>query len=630
MHQTRPFLLKVIFLIITSLIMVSNFTNLDFGKREAASEKGILDLSGYDFEARGKLCLDGEWQFFYNRLMKPVGFRDLDGTELPDVYAIPPSLWNYYEIDGKPIPGFGYGTYRLIVKGVTPGLPLMLRILPQSTAYRLYIDETLMAENGVVSTEAKDSAPGYRPHSISITPRSGEFVLTIHISNYVYARGGLWDAPTLGTKEQIEELDESILHRDLFLEGCYAIMFMMFLAIFINRPRNRALLYFAALCVVTASRVLIYGDHLILQYTENFQIITFIEYASRYWFPLLVVLLLNEDLSGRLPKKLLLWVTVLITAVTAATAVLPIYWYTSYARLVIAYDFLVGLVMIGLLLWPGEHFFRKSMSKVFYIYGILSIYICGIYDMFFATTSYVEMTPIGFFVALLAFAFILSITYSDALNANEKVLRELEIESERKLQTELKLLQSQIRPHFLYNALSAIANVCAKDGKKAEQLILDLAYFMQTSFDFSSSERLTSLENELEYIRRYVHIEQIRFGEKIRYSEQIEVPLSIQLPRLIIEPLVENAIRHGISKKKTGGEVKLRIAETQEGISVEVADNGVGMTRETLENLFNGERKSIGLTNIQNRLLRLGGEGLRIESVLNEYTKVSFIIRKEN
>lgn len=630
MHRTRPLLLKVIFLIMTSIIMVSNFAALDFGKREAASEKGILNLSGYDFETQGKLCLDGEWQFFHNRLMEPTGFGDLNGTELPDVYTTPPTVWNYYEIDGKPIPGFGYGTYRLIVKGVTPGLPLVLKILPQSTAYRLYIDETLLAENGVVSTEEDGSAPGYRPHSVQFTPRSGEFVITVHISNYVFARGGLWDAPTLGTKEQIERLDESILHRDLFLQGAYVIMFLMFLAIFINRPGNRALLYFAALCIVTASRVLIYGEHLLLQYTENFQLITFIEYVSRYWFPLLLVLLLNEDLSGRLPHRLLTWVTVLISAVTGVTAVLPIHIYTSFARAVIAYDFFVVLVLIVLLLWPGERFFRKSMNKVFYLYGILSLSICGIYDMFFATTAYVEMTPIGFFVALLAFAFILSINYSDALSACEKALRELEIESERKLHTELKLLQSQIRPHFLYNALSAIANVCGKDGRKAEQLILDLAYFMQASFDFSSSERLTTLENELEYIRRYVHIEQVRFGEKIRFSEQISVPLSTQLPRLIIEPLVENAIRHGISKKKTGGEVRLRVIEIQEGIFVEVADDGIGMTREKLGDLFNGESKSIGLTNIQNRLLRLGGEGLRIESVLNEYTKVSFVIRKEN
>lgn len=629
MHRTRPLLLKVIFLVLTSLIMVTNFAALDH-EREVTAEKGYLDLSRYHFEEQGKLSLDGEWQFFHHRLIEPARFAALNESDLPDIYTTPPTVWNYYEIDGKPIPGFGYGTYRMIIKGVTPDLPLALKILPQSTAYELYIDDKLMAKNGVVATEKDGSAPGYRPYSVRFTPLSEEIVITVHISNYVFARGGLWDAPTLGTEEQIEDLDQSILHRDLFLQGCYVIMFLMFLAIFINRPSNRALLYFAILCVVTASRILIYGAHLIIQYTENFQFITFIEYASRYWFPLLLVLLLNEDLSGKLPKKILVWLTVLVSAITVATAFLPIHVYTTFARLVMAYDFFIGLVILALLLWPGERFFPKSMNKVFYLYGVLSIYICAIYDMFFATTAYVEMTHIGFFVALLAFAFILAINYSEALRSCEKALQELEIESDRKLQTELKLLQSQIRPHFLYNALSAIANVCGKDGKKAEQLILDLAYFMQTSFDFSSNEKLTTLEYELDYIHRYVHIEQIRFGGKIRYSEQIKVPLSTQLPRLIIEPLIENAIRHGISKKREGGEVMLRITGIPEGISVEVADDGVGMNQDKLAELFSEESKSVGIRNIQDRLIRLGGTGLRIESVPDEYTKVSFVIRKEN
>jgi len=150
---------------------------------------------------------------------------------------------------------------------------------------------------------------------------------------------------------------------------------------------------------------------------------------------------------------------------------------------------------------------------------------------------------------------------------------------------------------------------------------------MQSIFDFSSHEKLTTLENELEYIRKYVQIEKARFGEKITYTEQVEVPLTTQLPRLIIEPLVENAIRHGISKKKDGGEVRLKICKVPEGILIEVSDNGVGMTKEKLSAVFDEESKGVGLKNIQDRMVRSGGMGLAIESVANEYTKVSFTIK---
>lgn len=127
-----------------------------------------------------------------------------------------------------------------------------------------------------------------------------EFVITFQISNYVYARGGMWDAPTLGTLEQIEDLDFFILSRDLFLLGCYGIMFIMFLAIYLNRPQNRSLLYFALLCVITSIRILLYGAHLIQYLTEDFRMITFFEYGTRLWFPVLMLLFINEELSGNM------------------------------------------------------------------------------------------------------------------------------------------------------------------------------------------------------------------------------------------------------------------------------------------------------------------------------------------
>lgn len=630
MQRTKSFLLKAVFLLLTTVIMATNFYIMGNVDKGVAAVKGQLDLSRYDFETQGMLTLDGEWQFYHSRFVEPVEYSPLLASDKADLYITPPTLWNYYEINDKPIPGFGYGTYRTIVTGVKPGVPMGLKILPESTAYDLFIDDKLLADNGTVKRSQEQSAPGYRPNSVFFTPQVSEFVITIHVSNYVFARGGMWDAPTLGTAEQIVNLDRFLIQRDLFMAGCYFIAFLIFIVIFITRPGNRSWLYFALLCIVTTSRILIYGSHLLTQFTENYQFITFLEYSTRLWYPILLLLLFNSALNGKLPKKLLVGMTMLTAAATAAVAVLPIHTYTAFARAVMTYDFLVGLAMIVMLLWPGERFFPRNKDKLFFIYGISAIFVSGLYDMYFATTAFFEMNPVGFFAALLAFAFVLAITYTDALADCEKALDELEAESNRKLQSELKLLQSQIRPHFLYNALSAIANVCRKDGQKAEELILDLAYFMQASFDFSSNNKLTTLENELEYIRKYVRIEEARFGDKVKYTEQIEVPLTTQLPRLIIEPLVENAIRHGILKKKGGGEVRLHVHSVPEGTCVEVFDNGIGMSQEKLADVFNEDSKSVGLKNIQNRLIRLNGEGLTIESVQMKYTNVSFIIKGEN
>jgi signal transduction histidine kinase len=630
MQNARLVILKTLFLLLTIGILILSFYTMEHNEQYADSQKGLLDLTGYDLKEQGMLTLDGEWQFFLNRFIEPVDYSGLIASGIADTYISPPKLWNYYDVGGMPIPGFGYGTYRLYVSGVDPNEPLALKILPESTAYDLYIDRVQMAGNGVVGKDAGHSSPGYRPKTIVFTPHTGQFVITIHISNFTYARGGMWDAPTLGAQGQIEKLDRYLLYRDLFFEGCYFICFLMFLVIYIHRPANRAWLYFGLLCMVTAARIMIYGAHLINGLTNNYRIINFVEYSTRMWFPILMLLLLNAAFSGNIPKKFtnaLIWAAAVLTA---AVAFLPIRIYTAYARPLMLFDFVLGMAMLVLILWPGGRFFPRKENMGFLVYGMLSVIICGVYDLLLATTSYFEMTPIGFFIALLSVAFILAITYTDALSNSEKALRELELQSERRLQTELRLLQSQIKPHFLYNALSAIANICVKDGKQAEQLVLDLAGYMQTSFDFSSNEKLTTLESEMDYIRKYVKIEKARFGDRIQYSERIGVSLDTQLPRLIIEPLVENAIRHGISKKKGGGEVILNIDSLPDGISVVVFDNGVGMNTENLSAVFRGESRSIGLKNIQGRLTRQGDEGLKIETVPGEYTKVSFILRSVN
>ena len=632
MQNLKSIMLKLFFLVLTITIMVYNFSGLDSPPQNVKAVQGYLDLSQYDFDEQGKLFLDGEWQFYHNQLIEPANYSELkDEGKKPDVYIKPPKVWNYYKINEKPIPGFGYGTYRMIVTGVIPGQSLAIKVLPLSTTYRIYIDDRVFAENGVVSQDSERAKAVYHPETISFIPERSEFVITLHISNFIYARGGMWDAPTLATTEQIEALDHFIHHRDWFLLGCYGIMFLLCMVIYFNRPENRCWLYFALLCFSASGRLMIYGEHLITQITENFRVITFIEYATRYWYPVLFLLFANGLFDGRIPKRFLSGLTSFMTLVTIATAILPISIYTSFARAVMAYDLILGLILFVLLLYPGQRFFPCSFNKIFILYGLLALAVSVIYDMFFAVTAYLEMTPIGFFVAILAFAFILAMNYTEALDNSERALKELEIQCELKLQTELKLLQSQIRPHFLYNALSAIANVCKKDGEKAEQLILDLAFVMQNSFDFNSFDKMITLESELEYIHKYVEIEQARFGDKIRYKEAIQVPLSIQLPRLIIEPLVENSIRHGISKKKGGGEAALKIYETTQGIQIEIYDNGIGMSEEKMLRILSEEESDgIGLKNIHDRLARIYGTGLKLDSVQGEYMKVSFIIRKEN
>lgn len=225
----------------------------------------------------------------------------------------------------------------------------------------------------------------------------------------------------------------------------------------------------------------------------------------------------------------------------------------------------------------------------------------------------------GSFIVILAMSFVQAkqqaSTHKKLILFNENLL-EADRLKDKIMETEMSFLQAQIKPHFLYNALNAIANVCEKDEKRAGKLILDLAIYLRGSLEFNNLDKMVTLEKELEFVDTYFHIEQARFGEKIQLQKVIEIPLDYQIPILILQPLVENAVRHGISKKVGGGTVCVRMKQYEQDIQIEIEDDGVGIDPEKLHMLLSEEgiNKSVGLLNIHHRLLKLYGRGLELSS----------------
>jgi len=199
--------------------------------------------------------------------------------------------------------------------------------------------------------------------------------------------------------------------------------------------------------------------------------------------------------------------------------------------------------------------------------------------------------------------------------------------------TEIAFLHAQIKPHFLYNALDAIANICETDGKKASKLIIDLAIYLRGSLAFNHLNKTTTIERELELVETYFHIEQARFGDKIQLVKTIDAPLHLLIPVLVLQPLVENAVRHGISKRSSGGVVSIAIVDGQDHILMTVYDDGVGMSEQKVEKIFEIDEskeslQGVGMINIHHRLCKMFGSGLNVVSREGEGTTVSFAIPK--
>lgn len=195
---------------------------------------------------------------------------------------------------------------------------------------------------------------------------------------------------------------------------------------------------------------------------------------------------------------------------------------------------------------------------------------------------------------------------------------------------EIKALQAQINPHFLFNALHTIASFVRIDPNKARNLIIDLSTYLRHNIE--KGEELVSIEDELQQVKAYVKIAQARYGDKLKVIYDVDKDIDIKIPSLIIQPLVENSIKHGILNGDGTGFVKISINKDLKSNSIKIIieDDGIGIDDEVIGNVYNERMKcnKIGLANVHNRLKLVYGKGLEIEK-LNKGTKISFNIYKE-
>ncbi len=192
---------------------------------------------------------------------------------------------------------------------------------------------------------------------------------------------------------------------------------------------------------------------------------------------------------------------------------------------------------------------------------------------------------------------------------------------------EIKALQAQINPHFIFNALNTITSFVRINPSKARELIINLSTYLR--YNLERGLELVSLAEELEQVKAYVEIEQARYGNRLNIIYNIEEDIDIKIPSLIIQPLVENAIKHGILKVNAGGTVKVSVSKEREDhqVIISIEDNGVGIAQEVIDAIYQNKMKEskIGLSNVHNRLKLFYGKGLNITRLENG-TKISFTV----
>lgn len=189
---------------------------------------------------------------------------------------------------------------------------------------------------------------------------------------------------------------------------------------------------------------------------------------------------------------------------------------------------------------------------------------------------------------------------------------------------EVAFLQAQIKPHFIYNVLNTILSLSYTDLDKSRSMITDFATFLRGSFAFENTDGLVTLDKELTLVQSYVNIQQVRFPHQLQWELDVEENLHCLIPPILLQPLVENAINHGIRSYSDDGKVRLSVRKEEKQVHFIISDNGKGISRERLKQIRDNDRSisGVGLQNIAKRLRHFERAGITIESVEHIGTSV--------
>lgn len=589
------------------------------------SNNGVLDLSNWDRSDSKSLTLSGEWEFYNKELLTK---QNLFGVTKEIVNI--PSVWNKYGSYEDATTGFGYATYRLHVVGVSKGERLSLRMPPVSTAYQLYIGDTLQAENGVVGTDKISSKPFYRVNTIPIQPYQDNFDIIIQISNYTYARGGLWFSPVLGTEDNINKLHQSILCRDIALISCFAMLMYHSLMLYIFRRKERTHLYFFIMCLASITRIILYSSYIVsyIPMLSNIQFIVRLDYLSATWLLVSFMFTANEQFKDLIPVKIIKVVKYYTCVFTVSIILLPIYYFTQLTII----THMIGLALsVYILIKMISLFIRGDDRTNMLIVATIILFICSIHDLLMQNniiaSGGIEYFPAGIFLFVVIEFYMLAKKFAIAMNEKEEAVLKIAEMDKKEYETELKFLKAQIKPHFIHNALNAIIAISRTDTKRSRELLVEFSQYLRSCFDFVNLEDLIPIENELNLVYSYLAIEKARFGDMLEINYEIE-ETDMLIPPLILQPLVENAVNHGIRKKRTAGQVTVYVKENKEFITLGVKDNGLGMDRDKMNLLLGNseESRGVGLYNINRRLNKMYHISLYMDLVesggLNVYMNI--------
>ena len=391
--------------------------------------------------------------------------------------------------------------------------------------------------------------------------------------------------------------------------------------------KNSKILWLFGIVILFAGTYLSYSADGVSFWSESVVSNTTILGCSMMFYMFFLYIALVHFLKGT--KTIGTITVVLLGFVNAVLFVLPILTDMLFYDLWLywaAAQILANIILLGCLI--REFFVTKEKERWLYIGSILPLISFG-FDFI--------MTDLGLWKGGLASKYIFIVLFIAAMVAVFKVIpnsinalakaKELETEkivlNAQLTESRVSTMMSQIRPHFIYNTLGSIEQLCSIDPGKAGELVHNFAKYLRGNFGELDNPKPILMSQEMEHVHHYISIENVRFPD-MTFSFEMNSD-DFHIPALTIQPIVENAIKHGLMKLQKGGTIRVVSYETDNHYCVSVEDDGVGFDTDVLLD----EKKHVGIRNIRGRLKAMVNGTLEIESTEGVGTKVLITIPKE-
>ena len=601
-------LLFFVLLAAGSVFLMHFFGNLSLKADNLTPVNAVFDCTdARPFHKHSRYYLEGEWEFYYRQFIEsdPQGEPKL--SEMLEV----PSSWAGNPLYDSPYESGGYASYRAYIKGFPYKDPVTIYIPNIASAYRIYLDGQLVTESGTLSKSATDtwSTPSSSKQKILLTPEEHEIVIEISSESY----SGLYLAPIIADHSYTQNYTYSFLGiRYAFIGIVIYAAIILFILGFLSKVR-----YFSGwlpvLFLCLAFRMMISTEGYAISqpwfFNLSYERMTLLMFASTFIIKLVSLIYLQDELRLKLSKEFTAFLSAAFLLVVVGVSFLPTSVYNNYYFVVLQLvSTLADLYVINRLcqeLAKGDPYAgRLCFAYLFIFAGITvdALYTNGM--MPFLCSSFMP-------VCLSLFALQLTIIHADKaakLFQRAREARELEHEVEK---ANMAVMISQIQPHFLYNALNTIKSLIRRDPKKAEQAVIDFSYYLRGNMDSLTHTEPIPFETELAHVKYYCDIELLRFSDKLKIEYDIQEK-KFCVPTLSIQPIVENAIKHGVTKKPEGGTVRISTASDDKDYIVTVKDDGVGFDPSAIEE--DDGRSHVGIQNIRYRFENMMHATVSIES----------------